>query len=66
MGCVLSSALSASALGLPRSIGPVEADAAEAHYRALAAHGYAAPRLQCDHRVWTTEQLERFRQFAHA
>lgn len=66
MGCVLSSALSASALNLPRSIGPVDAAAAEAHFRALAAHGYAAPRLQCDRRVWTTEQLERFRQFAHA
>jgi len=64
MGCVLSSALSASTLALPRSIGPVDAAAAEAHFHALAPHGYAAPRLQCDRRVWTSEQLERFRRFA--
>jgi predicted amino acid dehydrogenase len=64
MGCVLSSALSASSPDLPRTIGAVDAAAAEAHFRALQSGGFGAPRFQCDRRVWTDQQLERFRGFA--
>lgn len=48
MGCVLSSALSAQADALPRTLGPVEPAHALEHYHALRALGFSAPPPQCD------------------
>jgi hypothetical protein len=48
MGCVLSSALSARADALPRTLGPVDPADALTHYHALRALRFTAPPPQCD------------------